>query len=309
MKKTIRVLSVALLVMVGYSLIPTAALYLGPSPKPYTNEEAAAKLARNEGEDFKFVILSDNHSGLVFNDSATLKIIRSINREGRFNKIPIDFVAICGDITFRGSAWDYAIFNKIRGLINRPVISAFGNHDNDGNGAALVKNYIGPKEISFTDRNSYFIVLDNGTDSLNEEQFIKFEAELKKSSTYKHRFVIIHKAPLSPYQQSWYRPELSPWSNKFMQLCEKYKVDMVFSGHEHMFKDSVHGGVRYINTGGGGMLTTVPASDGGYLNYVVVRVYGGYVDYEVRKVFPPFWEYISYYLWKDILYAVKSVLI
>jgi len=309
MEKIVRVLFIAILVLVIYSLIPTAALYLGPSPKPYTNEEAATKLARNEGEDFKFVVLSDNHSGLVFNDSATLKIVRNINREGRFNKIPIDFVAICGDITFRGSAWDYSVFNKVRGLINRPVISAFGNHDNDGSPAALARDYLGSKELSFTDRNSYFIVLDNGTDSLNEEQFVKFEVELKKSSAYKHRFIIIHKAPLSPYQQSWYRPELSPWSDKFMQLCEKYKVDMVFSGHEHMFKDSVHGGVRYINTGGGGMLTTVPASDGGYLNYVVVRVYGGYVDYEVRKVFPPFWEYISYYLWKDILYAVKSVLI
>ncbi len=92
-----------------------------------------------------------------------------------------------------------------------------------------------------------------------------------------------------------------------MKLCERYKVDIVFTGHEHMFKKDVYGPVRYITSGGGGIPTHFPRQDGGYLHYVVVRVYGDYVDYEVRKIFPPFWEFLTYYIWKDLFYLLKDV--
>ena len=117
----------------------------------------------------------------------------------------------------------------------------------------------------------------------------------------------MHKPPLSLCQQSWYRPELSPWSYRLMKLFEKYKVDMVMAGHEHMFRERTLGGVRYLISGGGGMVMQVPESEGGYLHYVVVRVYGDYFDYEVRKVFPPVWEYLTYYMWKELFYTLKHV--
>ena len=75
-----------------------------------------------------------------------------------------------------------------------------------------------------------------------------------------------------------------------------------------MFKEAEFGGVKYIISGGGGMLTHIPSEDGGYLHYIVVRVYGDYVDFEVRKVFPPLWEYFTYYMWKELFYSLKSVL-
>jgi hypothetical protein len=68
------------------------------------------------------------------------------------------------------------------------------------------------------------------------------------------------------------------------------------------------GGVKYIVTGGGGMITHIPSPDGGYLHYLVVRVNGDYVDYEVRKVFPPLWEFFAYYMWKDLYYLFKDIL-
>ncbi|MEI7671567.1 MAG: tripartite tricarboxylate transporter permease, partial [Deltaproteobacteria bacterium] len=73
-----------------------------------------------------------------------------------------------------------------------------------------------------------------------------------------------------------YGPETGIWAYRFMKLCEKYKVDMVFTGHEHMFKKLSHGGVQYITSGGGGMPMQIPTSDGGYHHYLVVRVFGDY---------------------------------
>jgi hypothetical protein len=182
-----------------------------------------------------------------------------------------------------------------------------GNHDDDRHGEHLFKELIGKREFSFIDRNSYFIVLDNKITDLNEQQCAWLEEELKKSQGYKHRFIFMHKQPFSLYQQSWFRPELGKWSYRFMKMCEAYKVDIVFAGHEHMFREASYGGVRYVISGGAGMFIQIPESDGGYLHYVVVRVYGDYVDYEVRKVFPPMWEYLSYYMWKELFYFVKDV--
>ncbi|MFA5500358.1 MAG: metallophosphoesterase, partial [Candidatus Omnitrophota bacterium] len=206
-----------------------------------------------------------------------------------------------------GTKWDYRIYNRLRAKIKWPVISLMGNHDDDRHGEHLFREYLGKKEFSFVNRNSYFIILDNKITSLSEGQCNWLEEELQKSAPYAHRFIFMHKQAMSLYQQSWFRPELGSWSHRFMKLCEKYKVDIVFAGHEHMFREAVYGGVRYVMSGGGGMFIQIPESDGGYLHYLVVRVYGDYVDYEVRKIFPPLWEYFTYYMWKELLYSLKAV--
>lgn len=305
--KTIMKVIVALIITAAvYSLLPVIGLYLKKDAPAISNASAIGKLAEKEGNHFAFIFFGDSHSGLIFNDSATLKLVSRMGREDRFKKIQVDFVLSSGDITFRGSAWQYRIFNRIRSLIKWPVICAMGNHDDDKGGEQCFKKYAGASEFAFSDRNSYFIAVDDSGGDISEDGFSRLEAELKKSSACAHRFVILHKSPVSLYHQSWYRPELSMWSYRFMKLCEKYKVDMVLSGHEHIAAAREFGGVKYITSGGGGILTTVPSGDNGVLHYVLVRVYGDYVDYEVRKVAPPFWEFLVYYMWKDAFYLVKD---
>lgn len=310
MRKSFIIIVIIISTLAVYSFIPVLILYLRPDPPIYTNARAVEQLKDNDGNYFKFVIFGDNHAGLVFNDSAFLKEIWHINREDRYKgKIPVDFVAIAGDVTFRGSPWQYRIFNRLRSMIKFPVICTDGNHDNDTHrNKELFKQYVGKNEFSFTDRNCYFILLDNTINDLTQGQFNWLEEELKRSAAYAHRFVIMHKSPISMYQLSWFRPETSRWSYRFMKLCEKYKVDMVITGHEHMFRTGIYGGVRYITCGGGGIITWAPRDEGGYLHYVVVRVYGDYVDYEIRKIFPPFWEYLTYYLWKDLYYFIRNII-
>lgn len=308
MKRFLKLLGLILIIGTIYSLIPVAALYLEKDAGGPTNEEVAEKLKKNKGNVFSFIVFGDNHAGFIFDDSAFLKLIRSMNRENRFKKLNLDFAANLGDIAFiKGTRWDYRIYNRLRAKIRWPLISLMGNHDDDRHGEHLFKEYLGKKEFSFTDRNSYFIVLDNKITSLSEEQCKWLEEELQKSASYTHRFVFMHKQAMSLYQQSWFRPELGSWSYRFMKLCEKYKVDIVFAGHEHMFRQANYGGVTYIITGGGGMLTQIPEADGGYLHYMVVRVYGDYVDFEVRKIFPPLWEYLTYYMWKELFYILKGI--
>ena len=309
MKRFFAALLIVIIILSVNSLGPVVMLYLKPCPELAKNEEIAAKLAANKGELFGFIAFGDNHAGFIFDDSAAIKLIRNMNREDRYTKLPIDFVVNLGDVTFsKGREWDYCQYDKLRAMIKWPVISVMGNHDCQKNGMKTFKRRLGKHEFAFANRNSYFIVLDNKITDLTERQFAWLEGELEKSLAYRHRFVFMHKPPVSLYQQSWYRPELSSWSYRLMKLCEKYGVDMVMAGHEHMFQERVFGGVRYIISGGGGMLIQIPDREGGYLHYVVIRVNGDYVDYEVRKVFPPLWEFFTYYMWKDLMYALKAAL-
>ena len=312
--RTISIIVLLFLAVNIYSAIPIVAFYFKKTPRDFhSNEKITSELKNNKEPYFSFIVISDTSSGCFLMEASTLKVISKINREDRFHKVPIDFVINIGDVTYRGKESHYRNYAKMRDMIKFPVISAIGNHDDDiddgEKGAALFEKYCGEKEFSFTDRNSYFIVLDNKNGEFRDDQFNWFEGELQKAGAYKHIFVFMHKPPFNPYQQSWYRIETCPWSHRFLKLCEKYKVDTVFSGHEYIYRIVEFGGVKYVVSGGGGaLLHEAPSRDNSSLNYIVVKVNRDYVDYEVRKIFPPVWEFFTFYIWKDLVYFFRDML-
>ena len=313
MKKILKIILILFIIINIYSMIPVISLYFKKTPSSMPkNEEVTKNLSKNKEPYFSFIVTSDTGSGFFMNESATLKIVSSMNREDRFKKTPIDFVVNIGDVTYRGRESHYKNYLKIKEMIKFPVIDAIGNHDDDiddgEKGLALFTKYIGKKEFSFGDRNSYFIFLDNKEGEFTEEQFTNLKKELEKAKEYKHTFIFMHKPPFNPFQQSWYRPETNPWSHRFLKLCDENKVDIVFSGHEDGGRIVKIGSVTYIVATGGGTLLMQPSSEGGFLHYIVVKVNNDYIDYEVRKIFPPVWEFFVYYMWKDLSYFLRGLL-
>jgi len=299
----IKTIIIIFVLMVIYSLLPLVSFYfVKGASKNDNNEKAVNELKNNEGVYFSFIVFGDNHAGLCFNDAAALKEIWNMNREDRFGKSPIDFVLSVGDVTLDGSRRQFLNYKKLQSLIKYPLVSAIGNHDEP----FLFKEFCGMKEFVFVNRNSYFIVLDNEIGELSEKQFVYLEEKLKDAQKYENIFIAMHKPPFDPYQQEWYNMDNSPWAFRFRKLCARYNVDMVFSGHKHMFKSETFDGVENVVTGGGGMLIEIPEADGGYLHYVKVTVNHDYVKYEVRKVSPPLWEYVTYYFWKEAVYWARN---
>lgn len=314
MKKVLKIILILFIALNIYSFLPVLSFYFKGSPDIISkNADVVENLKSNKDPYFSFIVMSDTGSGMFFTESATLKIIRTMNREDRFKKIPIDFVINIGDVTFRGRESHFKNYIKLKNMIKFPVIDVPGNHDDDADGKnnrfALFKKYCGKPEFSFTERNSYFIVLDNNDGDFKERQFVWLENELKKAEAYKHTFIFMHKPPFNPYQQAWYRVETNPWSYRFLKLCDEYNVDMVFSGHENVQKVVKFGSVTYLVSGGGGTLLIQPSSEGGLLNYIVVKVNRDYVDYEIRKIQPPLWEFFGFYMWKDLIYFVQRMLL
>ncbi|MBU1851958.1 MAG: metallophosphoesterase, partial [Candidatus Omnitrophica bacterium] len=295
------ILLVIILSMVAYSFLPLIPFwFMHGAEKADNNQANVLGLRDKKGAYFSFVVFGDSHSGLIFNDAATLKEIWHMNREDRFRKVPIDFVLSVGDVTLDGSRSHFEAYKKMQKLIKWPVVAAIGNHDD----RVFFEEYCGSKQFAFRDRNSYFVIVDNEGGS---PDFDWLEEELKKGQEYKHTFVAMHKPPFDPYQQEWYNVDNAPWAYRFRKLCAQYKVDMVFTGHKHMFKSERFDDVDYVVTGGGGMLIEIPEDDGGYLHYVRVMVNNDYVTYEVRKVSPPLWEYVTYYFWKEAIYWIRNL--
>jgi len=296
-KKTFFIILIALVV---YSFLPLIPFwFMKPAPKSNNNQVNVERLENNKGAYFSFIVFGDNHSGLIFNDASTLKEIWHMNREDRFQKVPIDFILSVGDVTLDGERSHFRAYKKMQKLIKYPVIAAIGNHDD----RELFKEYCGDLQFAFPNRNSYFIVVNNEGAA---PDFEWLEEELKKGQEYTHIFVAMHKPPFDPCQQEWYNIDNAPWAYKFRKMCAKYGVDIVFTGHKHMFKRGEFDGVENIVTGGGGMLIEIPEADGGYLHYIKVMVNHDYVTYEVRKISPPLWLHITYYLGKEALYWMRN---
>jgi len=303
-KNFMKLLILVLLAVIIYSALPIIPyLFMVPASNDVNNQAGIEKLKDNKGVYFSFIVFGDNHSGLILNDAATLKEIWHMNREDRFRKAPIDFVLNVGDVSLDGKPSHFKAHKKMQRLIKYPLIAAKGNHDTK----KLFKEVCGDKEFAFINRNSYFIIIDDSEGILSEKQFKWLEDRLKEGQHYDNTFIVMHKPPFDPYQQHWYNIDSMPWAYRFRKLCAQYRVKIVFAGHRHMFKHERFDGVDYIVTGGGGMVTEMPESEGGFLHYIRVLVNNDYVTFEIRRVSPPLWEYPVYYIWKEFIYWVRNL--
>ena len=56
------------------------------------------------------------------------------------------------------------------------------------------------------------------------------------------------------------------------ELFKKYKVDAVFSGHEHLYNKQFHDGTTYIITALSGEYPFVPEDQGGFYHFLKIDV-------------------------------------
>ncbi|MHB1002034.1 MAG: metallophosphoesterase family protein [Armatimonadota bacterium] len=182
--------------------------------------------------------------------------------------------------------------NMIKSFYGEKVYQTIGNHDIEGSGTRqnFFKEMNGGLFYSFDYLNSHFVVLDSeiiGQEArITGDQLDWLKDDLRKASAADHRFVFLHR-PLYPADGHTGRCiDMYPAERDALhKLFADNKVDIVFSGHEHIFYDRKKDGVRYIITGGAGSpLYKSIDGTGSYHHYIQIHINGNKIILEVVKI-------------------------
>lgn len=182
------------------------------------------------------------------------------------------------DDTIGEARGEYDAFLSAVAAAETPIFNAPGNHEISERKdlEALYERSMGKLYGSFDYGNSHFIALD--TEEVGRKPGIAssqkewLERDLDANKGAAHIFVFTHH-PLFPMKKNAGFADPAN-CDEIHRLFEKHGVTMVFSGHEHLFYKSVHDGITYVVTGGGGAPNSPGPEEGGFQHYVLVTVNG-----------------------------------
>jgi hypothetical protein len=206
----------------------------------------------------------------VVGDTQDQPAINKRIAEHMWNERP-DFFMIVGDLVGTGankSHWTKDFFGSMRPLFDRvALLPVLGNHEGD---ARLYYDYMAVPDPKYCYRFTYgpaeiFVIDSNRNLAKGSEQYRWLEAALA-SSKARWKFVAHHHPPYSSddddYGNLW--EGQSVWGDLRLrpvtELYEKYKVDIVWTGHIHSYErtwplrsgQAAESGPIYIVCGGGG---------------------------------------------------------
>jgi acid phosphatase type 7 len=175
-----------------------------------------------------------------------------------------DFLVNTGDLVEDGGrAEDWQSFFDVEAslLRDRALFVAIGNHElNDDQAGANFARYFGPPHpdgashpyASVRLSNVRFFFLDAMHDWGHGEQRAWFERELARSDEERGlvwRIVVMHQGPWSsgPHGGS-----TALAGARVPELLAAHRVDLVLSGHDHIYERGEANGMKYVVSGGGG---------------------------------------------------------
>ncbi len=216
------------------------------------------RTAPREGQAFRFAVLSDTQWDKDTHRQIAADILES--QPG--------LVLHCGDLTSCGrnlDLWETEFFRPASELLTHiPLVAVPGNHEYFGLGPPWFFYWfdrpVNDGWFALEYGNAYFIGLHTGAPFCpGSPQYEWLVQELAaapcRNATW--RVVFFHEPPFTSTNGHTDNPAAQDY---LVPLCEQYGVDVVFSGHSHVYERYFHNGVYYIVTGGaGGHLYTLVA--------------------------------------------------
>lgn len=200
----------------------------------------------------RLAVLGDTHS--TGGDHA--RIVREIVAEAP------DLLLHTGDLSLRPGKREGNVerdFFRVEAPLLRsvPIYPVLGNHD--GNGFRFMELFVRPRgggdaTYYLARRGSLALVALDTNESVEagsaQGRWLAETLEsLAEDPGVLFRIVAMHWGPFD--SGSGHGSNLDA-RDALVPLFERYGIDIVFSGHDHVFERSTVGGVRYVMTGGGG---------------------------------------------------------
>lgn len=206
---------------------------------------------------FRFLVYGDNRT----DDAAHAAVVRAMVPSAS------DFIIHTGDFVENGGSlpqWQ-TFFDIEAPLLNsRCLVSAVGNHELvDGSGVNYVK-FFGPPSANRTSKpehldhtfrwgNTRFFLLNgiahfkpNSVERMWLEKVLA-DSDAEKGITW--RVIVVHHGPWSSGPHGG-NPRLHETGT--LALFKQHKIDLVLSGHDHVYERGLGNGLPFVVTGGGG---------------------------------------------------------
>jgi hypothetical protein len=255
-----------------------------PIPKnssPGWNYEQLSLFSHNES-DFSFSYSGDERD----DDGNFAKMINSINS----NYPHLLFNINGGDLRSEAKQLnDFKLDYLEPGHVahfNRPVIFVIGNHEltGDPSGSIYPALFGSPTYYNFTEKNSYFIVIDNTNGKVNQTQMTWLKEQLKLGQNYKYRFIFMHLplyTPNSNEDEHSMEASGSGGADELMNLFDNSNVTMIFASHIHNYYNGSWGKTPFIISGGAG----APPESGKPANhhYIIIEITNHEIKYTLVK--------------------------
>jgi predicted phosphodiesterase len=240
--------------------------------------QAIFQTGKTAEQPFKFAVFGDSGSGKTSQYEVAAQI----------EKHRVDFILHTGDIVYPSGEDEFyraRFYQPYKDILARiPIFPVLGNHDYEtDDGKPWVNNFCLPGEeryYSFDYANAHFIALDSYR--IDAKSAAWLERDLKRAAKL-WKVVVFHEPPFSNKSG---RTGSAGARRLWLPLFEKYKVDLVFSGHDHMYtRFKPRGGVIYIVEGLGGNSMNKINRDAGHVEFTDNTRFGfGLVEVAGRKL-------------------------
>lgn len=239
-------------------------------------------------ESFTFVVWGDNQPRSPHGPQPMIfkRIVAEVKR-----LLP-DFVVSLGDAIY-GSASDeklvreqYREYQSVLKKLSLPVYHVPGNHETGGTAAnrRLYEEFFGKRNYSFTHKGCLFFLLDTEAGPrggcVEESVFPRLRDELAAGSTSSFTFLFLHR-PLFPAVRLRFHEMDEGCVKRLVPLVREGGTDIVFAGHEHLYRTERTEGLLQITSGGAGA-SLLPTEEGNFHHYLLVTVSGDTVTVEVK---------------------------
>ncbi|WP_054956349.1 phosphodiester glycosidase family protein [Paenibacillus dakarensis] len=231
--------------------------------KEYYSAQGTFKTAETKGDHTKFLYFADSQGS----SEADFKLWGNTVRKAVGEHPDSEFIYQAGDMVDKGfneNQWNLWFREAQDAFLNTTLIGAIGNHEvmgNKGNGDFLAHfNQPGNgvpslkgTNFSFDYKNAHFIVLNS--EYQYEEQKEWLEQDLAKNKK-KWKIAMFHRGPYgSIYDTVEVRDLWAP-------VLEKYNVDLVLNGHDHMYLRTHLMKNKQVSTDGQGTTYVIAGSSG-----------------------------------------------
>jgi len=209
-------------------------------------------------DEFKFPLKSGSVKFAAIGDMGTgeapqYQVAERMNTERQ--QFPFDFVIMLGDNIYGGSSpkdFEKKFEHPYKALLDSSVkfYASLGNHDNPNERFYKLFNINGANYYAFKKGNVRFFALDSNY--MDAKQLAWLENELQNSGTSDWKICFFHHPLYSSGKTHGSSIELR---SLIEPLFIKYGVDVVFSGHDHIYERvKPEKGIYYFTEGSSGQL-------------------------------------------------------